>query len=340
MKIHWVALGGTIQAVGRSPLDLDRYWECGTSEAAELMAGAVCNLIGGRRAGLELIAEQHHSQASHQAGVEDVVALCVHLDELCRLDPEVTGIVVSTGSNGMEELAYLLWLMYDGNVPVMVTAAMRPLTAIGSDALPNLLDAVVVASSQWVEGATVLVVSDGALLHPAHSAKQDTRRLDSFRSSAMPLGTVRPGENPVMVSALPEVGPLGGVHRRWLPCGGPTALPRVEIVISYLGADGMAVRWATEGGASAMVSAGMGAGFVTDAESEALLDAHASGVIVCQSRRTPNGPVTPQRREFLNAGSLTPQKARLALVVGLAAGLEPTRLQAVLKVSSMESAGR
>ncbi|GAA1539056.1 asparaginase [Nocardioides humi] len=255
--------------------------------------------------------EAVEARPSHDLAPEALLGLVARLR---ALDPTaVAGAVVSLGSNGLEEVAFLIWLL-GARVPVAVTAAMRPPTAIGSDALPNLVDALAVARSPGVREHGVVVVSDGAVLHPAEAMKSHSSRVDSFRASATPVGEIRTGVP--RWSRRARTGPLRDAP---LPAG----LAPVEIVTSYVGADGAAVRSAVERGVSGIVSAGTGAGFPTGGERLALEDAAARGVVVCQAQRTPYGSTAPAGEPLLCARELTPQKARLLLAVALAPGGRP-----------------
>ncbi|MCR1784386.1 asparaginase [Nocardioides carbamazepini] len=300
LPVHWLSLGGTLQARGHDPLDVDRYWQTGRSLTPEEVLDPVRSLVG------PVTVEAVASRPSHDLAPEDLLAL---VRRLRALDPAAaTGVVLTLGSNGLEEVAFLAWLL-GAPVPVVVSAAMRPPTAVGSDALPNLVDALAVARSVEASEHGVLVVSDGAVLHPAEVMKSHSSRLDSFRASATPVADVRAGVTRWHRAGRP--GPL-----RDVPV--PAGLAPVEIVTSYLGADGAAVRSAVDRGARAVVSAGTGAGFPTGAERRALEDAAAAGVVVCQAQRTPYGSVAATTGPLLCARELTPQKARLLLATALA----------------------
>lgn len=313
--VHWLALGGTIQAVGHDALDLDRYHLTGLALSPEELLAPVGELLGDVRV------ETWGNRPSHHLTPGDLLALAARVREVASA-PDTSGVVVTCGSNGLEELAYLLWLLYPGPVPVVVTAAMRPPTAVGTDALLNLTASVVAARSAATRTASVLVVSDGAVLHPAEAYKRHTSRVDSFASSAPALGAVAPdGGLELWGSAAPSPLAAGGL---------PGELARVEIVTSYLGADGSAVRAAVRAGARGVVASGTGAGFVTEGEEHALAEASAAGVTVCHSRRTPAGRVLPKAPGALVSNRLTPQKARLALATGLALDLDADGLQELL----------
>lgn len=334
-RVHWLALGGTIQSLGEDPLDIDRYHLTGGSLRPAELITPVTDLVG------EVTPEEVEVRASHDFTPEDVLAILERVRGLRTAGdrPPPVGVVVSVGSNGMEELAYLLWLLHDGPEPVVVTSSMWPPTAVGSDALGNLVGAIAAARAvpprcpDPTAGPTpVMIVSDGVVLHPVAAFKTHTTRRDSFSASAAPIGTVWPGEG-VSLRSRTSRSPVAGTRLD----GG---LPRVDVTYSYLGADGSAIRAAVGAGAAGVVCAGMGGGFGTTGERDAVREAIAAGVVVCQASRTPYGSVNEPSRTALHpdvllSDRLTPQKARLAIAVGLAAGLDAATLQGLLATPAL-----
>jgi len=308
-SVLWMALGGTLQAHGHDATDRDRYWRTGrTVPAADLMADW-SNLA-------EVTVEQVGVGASHDLTLPAVVELAARLR---RVDPDaVSGVVVSLGSNALEEVAFLLWLLGPAPVPVVVTAAMRPPTAIGTDAYDNLLSSLTLAALADDVGAGTVVVSDGAVLHPAGLTKTHTAAIDAFRAGGRQLGHVAPGGVPRLdLPGTPS--PLSGGPL-------PDKLAPVALLASYLGSDGTLVRAAAAGGARGIVATGLGAGFPPAAEREALVAAQDSGLAVCLARRTAHGRsvAATDTAPLLSAGGLTALQARVVLSVALADAAAPT----------------
>ncbi|WP_052336206.1 asparaginase [Nocardioides alkalitolerans] len=303
-RVLWLALGGTLQARGHDATDRDRYWRTGETVAARDLLADLPERLG------PVDVEEVSAGASHDLTPAAVLDLAARLR---RTDPAtVSGVVVSLGSNALEEVAFLLWLVGPAPVPVVLTAAMRPPTALGTDATANLVAALTLAATPEGVGAGCVVVSDDAVLHPVGLAKTHTHDLDAFRAGGHRLGTVHPGERPRLdVPGCPS--PLAG-----LPL--PDRLAPVALVASHLGADGGAVRAAVASGARGVVVSGLGAGFVPAAEREALDAAHAAGVVVCVARRTARGRTADAAltAPHLGAGLLTAVQARLLLAVALA----------------------
>lgn len=313
--VQWLALGGTIQSIGHDPLDTERYFLTGQTLSPEELLAPVAEYVGA------VDARTWVSRPSHLLRWSELMDLVTHLRAVASRPVPPAGIVVSCGSNGLEEIAYALWLLYPGPVPVAVTAAMRPPSAIGSDALPNLLDSFAVARDRSAP-SPVTVVSHGALLHPAEAFKAHTTGVDAFSRSASPFGFVDGHRRVRITGRAAAPSPLA---RHEVPAN----LPRVSLVYSHLDSDGSAVRAVTASSAG-LVIAGMGAGFVTEAEQEALDEASDAGVVVCLATRTPSGPVAPVPAGALRANGLTPQKARLGLSLGLAMSLSRAELQQLL----------
>lgn len=225
---------------------------------------------------------------------------------------EVCGIVVTHGTDTLEETAYLLQRVLAPAKPVVMTAAMRPSTSMQADGPQNLLDAVRVAAEPAARG--VVVVMDGQLHDAADVRKAHTNRLDAFSSGdAGPLGAIEEGRLRRW-RAWPEGEAMG---LKWLPAE-EGAWPRVEIVTSHAGADGAIVQALCELGAQGIVVAATGNGTVHRQLEAALLDAQVRGVTVWRSSRCGNGRVLERADDVLpSAHELTPVKARVELMLSL-----------------------
>ncbi|MDP9821834.1 asparaginase domain-containing protein [Nocardioides massiliensis] len=302
-SVHWFALGGTIQAQGHDALDRHRYFRTGqTVDATALLAQWPA-------AGPAVVVEQIAAGASHNLSPALVLDLARRLRDL---DPRtVSGAVVSLGSNALEEVAFLLWLFGPAPVPVVVTAAMRPPTALGTDAHANLFASLTLAGSAEGLRAGTVVVSDDAVLHPVGLTKSHTADVDAFSASGVRLGTVEPGRRP-KIHRSGSASPLVGSEL-------PADLAPVFQLASHLGSDGTLVQAAVQAGARGIVAVGLGAGFPPAAELDALRAAHEAGVAICLARRTARGRTTgaAETAPLLSAGELTALQARLVLSVAL-----------------------
>ncbi len=228
--------------------------------------------------------------------------------------PSVKGIVITHGTDTLEETAYFLQRVLAPHKPVVLAAAMRPATALLADGPQNLLDAVNVARFDGAQG--VLAVLAGQVHSGVDVRKTHTYRLNAFGSGdAGVLGQIEEG-------ALRR-------HRPW-PQGEAFGLsrlpsdaadwPRVELVTSHAGATGAVVRALCKDGVDGIVVAGTGNGSVHHALEAALHDAQAAGVRVWRSSRCGDGAVLGSADDALpGAGALTPVQARIELMLQLCA---------------------
>lgn len=228
---------------------------------------------------------------------------------LARAD--VAGLVVTHGSDTLEETAYFLQRVLAPSKPVVLTAAMRPATALQSDGPQNLLDAVCVAREPGARG--VLAAVAGAVHGAFDVRKIHTHRLDAFGSG--------------------DAGPIARIDagrlRRWRdwPSGEALGLgrlaadrwPRVEIVTSHAGASGALVDALVAQGVDGLIAAGTGNGTLHHALEAALMRAQVAGVAVRRASRVPDGPVlaTGHADELPSYATLSPQQARVELMLAL-----------------------
>lgn len=224
--------------------------------------------------------------------------------------PEVAGIVVTHGTDTLEETAWLLQRVFAPAKPVVLTAAMRPATALQADGPQNLLDAVTVAGAPGARG--VLAVLAGRVHGALDVRKVHTYRLDAFGSGdAGPLAAIEAGR----VRRF----------RDWPACEplGPSRLdapswPRVEILTSHAGATGALVEALVAQGIDGIVVAGTGNGTLHHVLEAALRHAAAQGVAVRRVSRVPQGAVQrPEGDAIPVSPASTPQQARVELILEL-----------------------
>jgi L-asparaginase len=225
---------------------------------------------------------------------------------------DVQGVVVTHGTDTLEETAYLLQRVLAPRKPVVLTAAMRPASALQPDGPQNLLDAVCLAREPGARG--VLAMLAGSAHGPFDVRKTHTYRLDAFGSGdAGPIAQM-------------EAGRLRR-HRDW-PEGVPLGLqrleaahwPRVEIVLSHAGASGALVEALVAQGVDGLIAAGTGNGTLHRDLEAALRAAQARGVAVRRTTRVADGAVLAASDDALpDCGALTPVQARIELLLELLA---------------------
>lgn len=222
---------------------------------------------------------------------------------------DVAGIVVTHGTDTIEETAFFLASVLDARKPVVLTCAMRPSTAIGADGPRNIVDAVAVASTRGASGVTV--VCAGVVHDARHVAKVHHYRLDPFSSGdAGPVGYVEEG-------AVRLVKPWPPASAPGKPLPPASSWPRVEIVLNHAGAGRAIVDALVAQGVAGIVVAATGNGTVHEAMLPALLEAQARGIKVIRASRTAFGGVIPHAADVLPSTTLSPVKARIAMLLEL-----------------------
>jgi len=260
---------------------------------------------------------------------DQVWLLLAHRIESLLASPEVDGIVITHGTDTMEETAYFLELVNYSEKPVVLTGAMRPATSISADGPLNIYNAIAVAADPQSRNRGVLVVMDDKIHAAAEVTKTSTIYVEAFQS--------------------PNRGLLGFVHlgkstyfrpsREGLPSSdrflvhGRESLPRVDIVYAYAGMDRAMIDAAIQSGAQGIVVAGVGDGNMTRVSIEALRDAVKRGVVAVRSTRVMEGVVfrnveiNDDQFGFVAAKGLNPQKARVLLKLALTRTRNATTIQ-------------
>ena len=254
--------------------------------------------------------------------------LATRIREAFSESPDLTGVVITHGTNTLEETAWLLELLIDDPRPVVLVGAMRPATALSADGPLNLFQAVQVAGSSQARGHGVLVVMDGQIHGAKAVTKVATQGVGSFQS--------------------PDFGPLGwvddsGVHlpvvtgSRSVPFATlalPLQWPEVAILYGCVDPSLVMVSALFNAGVKGLVWTGTGAGQLSAGEREAIKAWPGVLPLMLRASRCGSGPVHSSELEdelgLLPAGTLNPQKARILLILALIAGMERDELSTLL----------
>jgi len=242
---------------------------------------------------------------------------------------ELAGLVVTHGTDTLEETAFFLDLTVGGDEPIVVTGAMRPATGLSADGPRNLLDSVRVAIHPEARGRGVLVCLDEAIHTARGVTKTNTAHVSTFQSPELgAAGKIVAGRPIFFRPARPRA---SSAPRFAL--GELTTLPRVDVIYAYAGLTPDRVAASVEQGARGIVLAGVGNGNAPHAVLEALAEAVRAGVPVVRSSRTLSGfvarnvEIDDDRSGFVAAGDLNPAKARVLLQLALTITREAERIQ-------------
>lgn len=310
-KIYILATGGTIAGRAASETATTGY-QAGAIGVAELLAAVP---------ELKDFADVRGEQIASIDSKDMTSAIWLQLAKRCEeilSQEDVDGIVITHGTDTMEETGYFLNLTVHSDKPIVLTGAMRPATAVSADGPMNLLQAVRVAVSDDARGKGVLIVMNGTIASARDAAKMHTTSLDTFKSPAAgALGTVQDGE-PVFYRL-----PLRRHTREsQFDIRSVKELPRVVILYAHADDDGFLVKAAAEGGVKGIVYAGMGNGSIPERVEQELAKAVKQGIVVVRSTRSAAGRVTKaeasyEENGFIASDTLNPQKARVLLQLAL-----------------------
>jgi L-asparaginase len=326
-RVALVFTGGTIESVGRDRLDQAWYIE----NNQRLTNQQVIDRVPELHEIADVFEVPFRKLPSHALKDTDWLELRNKLQSLLDTD-DVNGAVVVHGTNTLEETAHFLHLTLKSASPVVLVGAMRPASAVSSDGDLNLINAVTVAASPAAVGLGVLVVMNNTVISARDAIKTSTYRVQAFQARDTGALGVSDSDGRVVIDHLPARPHTTATE---FELNGRVDLPRVDIVLSYVGADGTFIDAAMAAGAQGIVSAGTGAGRPTPAEDEALGRAAAGGVVVCVSSRVHGGRVVRspalRSRGFVTSEDLPPWKARTLLSLALTLTRDPDRIQAMFE---------
>jgi L-asparaginase len=244
---------------------------------------------------------------------------------------DVDGVVITHGTDTMEETGYFLSLVVKSDKPVVLVGSMRPATAISADGPINLYNAVALAGNAEAKGRGPLVVLNDTIHYARESQKMHSTRMDTFASPNRGIAGMMNTGKAFFFSA----NTVRHTTRSEFSLDGLTVanLPRVEVVYSYANFGGDIIDALVEKGAKGIVLAGVGDGNTTDAALASLEKAAAKGVAVVRCSRTGSGVVdrnveiNDDKLGFIAGMELNPQKARILLMLGLTKSADKKALQ-------------
>lgn len=309
-KVYILATGGTIAGSGSSATK-SNY------SAGQVAIGTLLDAVPAINDVAYVEGEQVVNIGSQDMSNDVWLVLAKRVNELLA-QTDVNGIVITHGTDTMEETAFFLSLVTNSNKPVVLVGAMRPSTAISADGPVNLYNAVVTAASPASMGRGVLVCMNGKVYGAADVTKTNTTSVETFQSpNSGPLGYIHNGE----VRFLRPAAKLADAP--YFNIAGIKALPKVGIAYGYSSVEGDVVKMMIKKDYKGIVYAGVGNGNIHKNVFPELEKARKDGIIVVRSSRVPTGATTldaevdDNKYEFVASWGLNPQKARILLMLAL-----------------------
>jgi L-asparaginase len=320
-KVVVLATGGTIAGAAKS--NVTAGYSSGQVGVEELL-----NAVPEAKKLARLSGEQVSNIGSQDMNDQVWIKLADRVNAILAM-PDVSGVVITHGTDTIEETAFFLNLVVHSRKPVVLTASMRPSTALSADGPLNFFNAVAVAADKESAGRGVLVVVNDWIHGASSLTKTSTTAVQTFLSPLSGLiGTVNYG---VMEWYR---GPIGkNTVTSEFSVDQNTTLPRVDIIMATENMDGALINAAAANGAKGIVIAGVGNGNMTKPALEALAAQARKGIVCVRSTRVTTGEVgrnvevKDDSLNFVASLGLNPQKARVLLRLALLKTSDPKTIQ-------------
>jgi L-asparaginase len=281
-RVHFVATGGTIS----------------NRDGGRLTAEELAKSMPGVERFARLTHEQFTNVASSELSLAQWLGLSKRVNEVFAADKELAGIVVTSGTDTLEETAFFLHLTVRDPRPVVVVGSMRNPSTVGYEGAANLLEGVRVAADPAARNKGALVVLNDEINSARNVTKTDALRLQTFRSREYGQLGVVDRDRVVFFNQITQR------HNEQVEfdISRVTELPRVDVIMVYQGAPGDLIKSAVDHGAKGLVIAVAGAGATSGTQSEGMNYAASKGVIMVTSTRTGSGRIAPPQRPQGGAG--------------------------------------
>ena len=325
--VYVLSTGGTIAGAGSSATDLSNY------KPGSILGEQLVKAVPQISQIADVRVEQVVNVNSSDITIENWLTLARRINAIIKDTPAVSGFVITSGTNTLEETAYFLNLTIKSDKPVVLVGSMRPSTAISADGPLNLLNAVRTAVSPDAKGKGTLIVLNDEINAARDTTKTNTLRVETFRA--------------------PELGLLGYIDEDKVSfyrsttkrhtastefdVSSLTTLPKVSILYSYIDPDASLIQAAIKSGAKGIVFAGTGNGALSVSEEAVLKEIAAmpaaSKPALVRSSRVGNGRVIATAEYdalgVIPSDTLNPQKARILLMLALTKTSDPKEIRRI-----------
>jgi len=325
--VYVLSTGGTIAGSGSSSTDLSNY------KPGAILGEQLVKAVPQIAQIADVRVEQVVNVNSSDITIDNWLTLAKRISAILKETPSVSGFVITSGTNTLEETAYFLNLTVKSDKPVVLVGSMRPSTAISADGPLNLLNAVRTAISPDAKGKGALIVLNDEINAARDTTKTNTLRVETFRA--------------------PELGLLGYIDEDKVSfyrsttkrhtantefdVASLTTLPKVSILYSYIDPDASLIQAAIKAGAKGIVFAGTGNGALSVSEETVLKEIAgmpaASKPALVRSSRVGNGRVIATAEYdalgVIPSDTLNPQKARILLMLALTKTSDPKEIRRI-----------
>ena len=326
LPLAWVlSTGGTIAGKGASTTSLTDY------KSGSILGEDLVRAVPEIRQYANVKIEQIANVSSTDITLDHWLTLANRINRIFAEDSKVAGIVITHGTNTLEETAYFLNLTVKYDRPVVLVGSMRPATAISADGPLNLLNAIRTATSPDARGKGVLILMNDEIHGARDVTKTNTLRVETFRSPELGFLGYADADKVSFYRASTKRHTVNSEF----DVGRMKDLPNVEIVYSYAQPGTAVIQALLTSGVKGIVFAGTGAGLISSAEKSALKQFLPSSIdirpVLVRSSRTGNGRVVSRddydQMGMIPADNLNPQKARILLMLALTKTKDPAEIK-------------
>ncbi len=325
-RVLILATGGTIAGTGATSTTTVGYMAA--TVGVEALIAAVPALAKVAR----VTGEQAFQIASENMTPAHWLKLARRVNELLARD-DVSGVVITHGTDTLEETAYFLNLVVKSRKPVVLVGAMRPATSLSADGPMNLFNAVALAASPDAAGRGVMVCLNDRIDAARDVTQTSTAALDTFRSPELGILGVMESGRP----SFYRIAERAHTVATEFDVASLQELPGVGIVLAYAGSGRVGIDAMVAAGVRGIVHAGTGNGSLSNEAKAALVEARAKGIVVVRASRIPggsvarNGEANDDALDFVVADDLSPQKARVLLALALTRTTDTREIQRIFR---------
>ena len=289
-RVHFLATGGTIS----------------NRDGGRLTAEELARSMPGVDRYARVTFEQFSNVSSGELTLDQWLGLSRRVNDVFATEKDVAGIVVTSGTDTLEETAFFLHLTVRDPRPVVIVGSMRNPSTVGYEGAANLLQGVRVAADPGARDKGALVVMNDEINSARNVTKTDALRLQTFRSREHGLLGVVDRDRVVFFSQIAQ----RHNARVEFDVARIPSLPRVDVIMVYQGAPGDLIKAAVDAGAKGIVMATAGAGAKSGTQNEGLTYAAEKGVFIVETTRTGSGRIAPPRADGPPSGAQASEAAR------------------------------